>query len=146
MGLGHQQSIASLAVTSRNVELASRNTQLDVQAIAGPVRRMDKSLDLLLRQREDTPIRLLEMQVQMRQYHDEALNLSRTMSDQYRLLLQQYRTSSHGFQHDLNTALVEHGTERELLRSEMRLFNEKREAEAKEAAARMDVLVRTVYC
>ena len=139
MGMGHQQCIASLAVTSRNVELASRNTQLDVQAIAGPVHRMDKSLDLLLQQRED-------MQVQMRQYHDETLNLSRTMSDQYRLLLQQFRTSSHGFQHDLNTALVELGTERELLRSETRLINQKREAEAKEAAARMDVLVRTVYC
>ncbi|KAL8713651.1 MAG: hypothetical protein Q9225_006717 [Loekoesia sp. 1 TL-2023] len=144
MEMEQKQNIANLAATSRNVEMVSQNTQSDIQAIAGPVNRMDTRFDRLLRQGEDTTTRLSQMQVQMRQFHDDTLKLSRATSDQNRLLLQQEKGSSRILEQDLITALGELGAERELLRDGISLLSQKRERGTEELAGRIDVLVRKV--
>ena len=146
MEMEQKESFANLATVSRNIEIISHNTQSEIQAIAAPVHRMNTRFDLSLQQGEHTTARLSEMQVQTRQYREIIINLCRTASDQYPLLLQQDSASSRSLEHDLITALGEFGAERELLSHEIKSLNQKREGEAKELAARADVLVRTLHC
>ena len=141
MEMEHKQSIRSLAGVSRNVEVALHNTQSEVHAIAAPVHRVNMNLDRLLHQGEDTNTRVSEMQFQVRQYHDD---LCRTISDQHRLLIQQYRGSSPSLEHNLLITLGELGAERELFQNRIKLLDQQRKGEAQELAARVDVLVRTV--
>ena len=117
-----------------------QNTRSDVQAIAVPIQRMDTDFHQLVQQGQDTITRLSETQVHTRQLNENVSCLSRTISDQYRQILRG-RTSSSRFEHDLMTALVELGAERELLRREMRRFDQKREDEAAAAGAKIVELV-----
>lgn len=87
MDLEQRQSVAELAMTSRNMELVSHKTQSDVQAMAAPIHHMDASFDLLLQQSRDTTARLSQMQVQAQRYYDIGLDTHRDVSDQHRLLL-----------------------------------------------------------
>ncbi|KAL8943287.1 MAG: hypothetical protein Q9211_001034 [Gyalolechia sp. 1 TL-2023] len=138
------QSIASLAAVSRNVEVASQTTQSAMQAMATPVHRMDTGFDLLLQQGQDTTTRLSEMQVQAHHYHEAALDLYRHIPEQCRQLLQRDQRSSHSLEQDLVTGLGQLGTERELLREEIRSLNQTREGEAKGLAMTIDVLNETI--
>ena len=144
--MGQNQSIASLAAVSRNIQVASQTTQSAMQAMATPVHRMDTGFNLLLQQGENTTTRLSEMQVQAHHYHEAALDLYRHIPEQCRQLLQRDQTPSHSVEQDLITALGQFGTERELLRNAIRSLNQKREGEAQDLVMRIDVLVCTVYC
>ncbi|KAL9627275.1 MAG: hypothetical protein Q9204_006685 [Flavoplaca sp. TL-2023a] len=130
------QTIASLAAVSRNVELASQTTKSATQAMATPVHRMDTRFDLLL---------LSAMQAQARHYHEAALDLYRHVPEQCRQLLQRDQMPSQSLEQDLITALGQLGTERELLGNAIKSLNHKREGEAKDLAMKMDVLVCTVH-
>ena len=142
MEMQQKQSIATLAVVTRNVEMASQNTQSEVQAITTPMHRMNSKFDLLLQQGEDTNATLSNIQSRTRQNHEIALDICRTISEQYRQTLQHSRACSRSLQDDLCTSLVNFGAEQVLLRSEIEKSSQKREGEAEEMAARMDVLVR----
>lgn len=124
--MGQNQSIASLAAVSRY--------------------SMDTGFNLLLQQGENTTTRLSEMQVQAHHYHEAALDLYRHIPEQCRQLLQRDQTPSYSVEQDLITALGQFGTERELLRNEIRSLNQKREGEGPDLVSRIDVLVCTVYC
>ncbi|KAL8856106.1 MAG: hypothetical protein Q9178_007301 [Gyalolechia marmorata] len=134
------QSIASLAAVSRNVEVASQTTHSAMQAMATPVHRMDTGFNLLLQQGENTTTSLSEMQVQAHHYHEAALDLYRHIPEQCRQLLQRDQTPSYSVEQDLITALGQFGTERELLRNAIRSLNQKREGEAQDLVMRIDVL------
>ena len=142
MEMQQKQDIATLALVTRNVEMASQSTQSEVQAIATPMRRMNSNLDLLLHQGEETKATLSNIQSHTRQNHEVALDIYRTISEQYRQTLQHDNSSSRSLQDDLCTSLVKFGAEQVLLRNEVEKSSQKREGEAEEIAARMDVLVR----
>lgn len=138
MEMQQKQNIATLSVVTRNVEMTSQNTQSEVQAIATPMHRMDSKFDLLLHQGEDTKATLSNIQSQTRQNQEIALNIS----EQYREMLQHDRASSRSLQDDFCTSLVKFGAEQALLKCEIEKYSQKREGEAEEVAARLDVLVR----
>lgn len=133
--MDQKQSIASLAASLGNLELVSRNIQSDIQAITAPVQR-------ILQQGEDTRTGLSELQAQTHQTHEVTLDLYRNIPERFRLLLHQDRTSSHSSEQTLITNLGQFGTELELLRSEIKTSDQKREGEAEALAMRMGVLVR----
>ncbi|KAG7002196.1 hypothetical protein G7Y79_00028g062170 [Physcia stellaris] len=136
MEIQQKQNIANLAVVTRKVEMASQNTQSEVHAITTPMHRMNSKFDLLLQQGEDTKATLSNILSQTRQNHEIALEIS----EQYRQLLQRDRASSRSPQDDFCTSLVKFGAEQVLLRGEIEKSSQKREGEAEEMAARMDVL------
>ena len=141
MEIQQKQSIASLAMISRNVETASQNTQSELQAIATPVNHMNSRFDRLLQQGEDVKTTLSRIQFQTRQ---DNIDIRRTMSEQYHQMLQHDRAFPRGLQDNLCTALVELGAEQQLLKREIEISIQKREGEAEEMAARMITLVRIV--
>lgn len=142
MEMQQKQNMATLAVVTRNVEMTSQNTQSEVHAIATPIHHINSKFDLLLHQGKETKATLSNIQSHTRQNHEIALDICRTISEQYRQTLQHDSSSSRSLQDDLCTSLVKFGAEQVLLRNEIEKSSQKREGEAEEIAARMDVLVR----
>ncbi|KAL8938344.1 MAG: hypothetical protein Q9216_003945 [Gyalolechia sp. 2 TL-2023] len=130
LNMEQNQSTADLAAISRTVESVTQKTQSDIQAIAVPIHRMNTSLDPLLEQGEDTKSRLSDIQIQMQQHHEE-----------YRVVLQNDRTTSHNLVQELITQLGQSGVQWELHRNAITSSEQKREDEARELAMAMRDLI-----
>ncbi|KAL8654960.1 MAG: hypothetical protein Q9226_003227 [Calogaya cf. arnoldii] len=137
LGMEQRESIANLAALAHN-------TRSDIQAIAAPVQRMSAGFERLLQQREDTTTRLSHLQAQTHQDHEVTLEFCRSIPEQFGLLLQQDRRSSHSLEQKLITARGQDGTERELLRDAIKSFDQKRDGEFQALATRMDALNESI--